>query len=207
MILVSNSEIVEMFYNKTIQAAPTEFIEVGCYEGSASKYLSKKMPNCFVTAYEANPINFKHFSKDLKNYNINYVHNAISNFTGETTFHLLNSKKTNIKSSLSERTKAKKTVPVSVNCNTLNELHYNNNHNHTYSMWIDAEGHGYEVLEGASNLLENTTHILIEVEKEQWWVDQKLYTDVINLLKSQNFTPIAYDREWSQYNILFEKNN
>ena len=205
MKLMSNSEIVELFYNKTIDTNPTEFIEVGCYEGSASKHLSTKMPNCSVTAYEANPVNFKHFIKDLENYNINYVHNAISNFIGETTFHLLNTDKTNIKSSLSKRSKSKKTFPVSVKCNTLNELHYKSNH--TYCMWIDAEGHGYEVLEGASNLLKTTKYILIEVEKEHWWVDQKLDTDVINLLESQNFTPIAYDREWSQYNILFENNS
>jgi FkbM family methyltransferase len=205
MILISNTEIVKLFYDKTIESNTTEFIEVGCYEGSASKHLSTKMPNCKVTAYEANPVNFAHFSKELNAYNITYVNKAICEYDGETTFHLLDSLKTNIKSSLSKRTKAKRSTPVSVKCNTLDTLHYHDDH--TYSLWIDAEGHGYEVLQGASKLLDNTKYILIEVEKHSFWVDQKLDTDTIDLLKSKNFTPIAYDRDWTQYNILFKKNS
>jgi len=204
MILLNNNEIVKLFYKKTIECAPTQFIEVGCYEGSASKYISTELPDCKVTAYEANPVNYKHFYDDFTSYNIKYINKAISNFDGATTFHLLNSLKTNIKSSLSKRIKNRKTTPVKVTCGTLNTLHFKKNH--TYSMWIDAEGHGYEVLEGASNLLANTKYILIEVEKEHWWVNQKLDKDVIKYLEEKDFTPIAYDREWSQYNILFEKN-
>jgi FkbM family methyltransferase len=203
MILLSNLKIVELFYEKAIQCNPTEFIEVGCFEGSASKHLSTKLPNCRVTAYEANPINFEHFSKELTNYNINYVNKAISNFNGDTIFFLLNPTKKNIKSSLAKRSKPRKTTPVLVKCDTLNNLHYNVNH--TYCMWIDAEGVGYEVLEGASDILDNTKYILIEVEKEQFWVGQKLDTDVISLLKLKGFAAVAKDREFSQYNILFEK--
>lgn len=205
MILLSNTEIIKLFYDKTIEANTTEFIEVGCYEASASKHLSTEMPECKVTAYEANPVNFAHFGKELNDYNIDYINKAISNFNGETTFHLLNSSKINIKSSLSKRTESRRTIPVTVECNTLDTLHYKDNH--TYSLWIDAEGHGYEVLEGASKLLDNTKCILIEVENYAVWIDQKLDTDVINLLKSKNFIPVAYDRDWTQYNILFEKNS
>ena len=108
MILIPNTEIVKLFYDKTIEANTTEFIEVGCYEGSASKHLSTEMPNCKVTAYEANPVNFAHFSKELNLYNINYVNKAICEYDGETIFHLLDPLKRNLKSSLSKRTKAKK---------------------------------------------------------------------------------------------------
>jgi FkbM family methyltransferase len=202
MILLTNTEIVNLFYDKTIESNPTDFIEVGCFEASASKHLSTQLPTCTVTAYEANPINFKHFNKELKRYNINYINKAISNFNGSTTFYLLSPTKTNIKSSLSKRTKSKKTTPVTVECNTLDHLH--NKEDGTYSIWIDAEGHGYEVLEGAINILPKTKYILIEVEKEPWWVDQKLDTDVVKYLESKGFVPIAKDREWSQYNILFE---
>lgn len=205
MILLSNTEIVKLFYDKTIEANTTEFIEIGCYEGNASKYLSTEMPNCKVTAYEANPVNFAHFSKELNAYNINYVNKAICEYDGETTFHLLDSLKINIKSSLSKRTKQRRTKPVLVKCNTLDTLHYRNDH--TYSLWIDAEGHGYEVLQGASKLLDNTKYILIEVEKQSFWINQKLDIDVMNLLKFKRFSPIAYDRDWAQYNILFEKNS
>lgn len=202
MQLLTNPEIVKLFYSKTIQSLPSQFIEVGCFEGSASKHLSKELPNCKVTAYEANPVNFKSFKEELSTFNINYVNKAISNFEGETEFHLLSSTKKNVKSSLSKRIKSKKTTPVTIECNTLDNLHYNNND--SYSLWIDAEGHGYEVLEGASKILMNTNYILIEVEKQKFWIDQKLDNDVIKFLQIQNFVPIAYDREWTQYNILFE---
>jgi FkbM family methyltransferase len=205
MILLTNEEIVQLFYKKTLEANPTEFIEVGCFEASASKFLSSKMPNCKVTAYEANPINYEHFSNELKKCNINYVNKAISNFNGETTFHLLDTVKINIKSSLSKRTKSRKTKPVIVSCSTLNKLHFKNNN--TYSIWIDAEGHGYEVLQGASDLLPNTKCILIEAEKEQFWLNQKLDVDIIKYLELKGFTAIAKDSERSQYNILFEKNS
>ena len=202
MQLLTNPEIVKLFYNKTIQSLPSQFIEVGCFEGSASKHLSQKLSNCKITAYEANPINFKSFKEDFNKYNINYVNKAISNFEGETTFYLLSSTKKSVKSSLSKGIKSKKTTPVTVECNTLDTLHYNSKD--SYSLWIDAEGHGYEVLAGASKILMNTNYILIEVEKQKFWIDQQLDNDIINFLKTKNFIPIAYDREWTQYNILFE---
>lgn len=204
MILFSNTDIVKLFYDKTIEANTTEFIEVGCYEGSASKHLSTKMPTCKITAYEANPINFAHFSKELDAFHFNYVNKAICDYDGEITFHLLDSFEINIKSSLSKRTKARKSKPISVKCYTLDTLHYRNDH--TYSLWIDAEGHGYEVLRGADKLLDNTKYILIEVERYKFWIDQKLDTDTIDLLESKNFMPIAYDSDGLQYNILFGKN-
>ena len=213
MTVLSNEELTNMFLNSVVTLRPDFFIEVGCFEASASIYVSSKLPECNVYAYEANPHNYSNFKDQLLQYNFNYVNKAISDFHGTTQFYLQKLKKKNKNknkhvrgnNSLLKRTDRKvEYEEVSVNCNTLDNLHYQEDS--TYALWIDAEGKGFEVLTGSEQILKKTKLLLIEVESIRHWKEQLLDYDVIALLTMHGFKQIYRDQEYpEQYNILFEK--
>jgi FkbM family methyltransferase len=190
---------------------PSAFYEIGAFNAETSIHIKRHLANCDVYAFEANPYNFNEFKKEAIDSNIQYMYSAISNETGTAIFNIQAKKKNKElepirgNNSLFERNEKgvhyeKVTVPVETIDNYFKSKHT------TVCMWIDVEGKGYEVLSGAKNSLIDTKLILIEVESYQFWKDQKLDTDIIKLLKSHNFLPIARDYETeNQYNILFCK--
>lgn len=204
---LSGPDLVELFLSKTISYGPTDFIEVGCFEGSASKRISKELPSCNVTAYEANPENYDHFKNDLSEYNINHIQKGVSNYNGEATFYRreLPTKKKVGNNSLMQRVDNRYYAnEVKIECVTLDEAHYSEDK--TFSIWIDAEGHAFQVLQGADKVLSKTKYVFIEVEGIQFWKDQKLDSDIVDYLSRKGFIPVKRDTEMGdrQYNILFE---
>lgn len=57
---------------------------------------------------------------------------------------------------------------------------------------IDAEGHHYEIIQGANNTLKSVLGLEVECEFFQLRKDQKIYFDVINQLKNYNFEFIDF---------------
>lgn len=207
--VVSNKALVKNFFDLVLDYRPTHFLEVGAFDASTSIRAAKNLPNTKCIAYEANTYNFEYF-KDKQEVlpNFSYEHLAISNHNNSVTFFVQRQKnKKKIKpvrknNSLLERSdEAFIYEEISVDCKTLDSIHP---HNETYCLWIDAEGKGFEVLEGAPNILKNTKYIFIEVEQQQFWKDQKLDSDVIEFLSNAGFNILAQDQEYeNQYNILF----
>jgi len=206
---LSNIHLVEEFYRILININPDCFLEVGAFKSETSCYVSKKFPSCKVTAYEANPFNYNEFKENLSTYNFDYINMAISNTSDPVTMYLQNkSFKGNNKfvrgnNSLLKRTDTKKEfIEVTVDCNTLDNLYKDKDKK--FVLWIDAEGKGYEVLQGATDLLPSVHAIFIEVEQKQFWEGQKLDTDIISYLESKGFYCYKQDHEFEkQYNILF----
>ena len=90
-----------------------------------------------------------------------------------------------------------------VSKNTLDNLH--NTNSESFCLWIDAEGHGYEVLQGAKEVLKKTQLIFIEVEETGHWVNQKLDRDILEFLEN-DFDAVARDQEYpKQYNLVFKR--
>lgn len=209
---LSNRELVVEFYKILDTINPDYFLEVGAFKAETSCYVSKKFPSCKVIAYEANPFNYKKFKDDLSKYNFDYINNAISDTDGPVTMYLQNkSFKGNDKfvrgnNSLLKRTDTKREfTEVSVKCHTLDSLY--NIKDKKFVLWIDVEGKGYEVLQGANKLLDSTHAVFIEVEQKQFWKDQKLDIDIIKYLESRGFYIYKQDQEFKkQYNILFLRN-
>lgn len=210
---LSNIELVEEFYKVLDKINPDYFLEVGAFQAETSCYVSENFPACKVVAYEANPFNYEKFKEQLSKYNFNYINNAISDTNGPVTMYLQNkSFKQNDKfirgnNSLLKRTSEKKEyTEVTVDCYTLDSLY--NIEDKKFVLWIDVEGKGYEVLQGASKLLDNVHAVFIEVEQKQFWKEQKLDTDIISYLKSKGFYIYKQDHEFKmQYNILFLRSN
>ena len=66
---------------------------------------------------------------------------------------------------------------------------------------IDTEGCGYEVLKGGLNSLGKTVFVEVEVEFREFFQDQKLFTDVNNLLDKNNFQLFDIQRIFTQQAI------
>ena len=209
--LLKNHDLIEKFLTLVKKTKPDYFLEVGAFEASASIYISTHLSNTQCIAYEANPFNYNYFKKQFLRYNnLEYTNLAISNYDGKVSFFIQDKrnkkkfkpvKKNN--SLLKRNDDAFQYKEITVYCNKIDTLY---NANNLFCLWIDAEGKGYEVLEGAKNILANTKYILIEVEEKKHWKDQKLDRDVIKFLNKLGFKILLRDQEYeSQYNILFEK--
>jgi FkbM family methyltransferase len=59
---------------------------------------------------------------------------------------------------------------------------------------LDTQGSEYEILEGCGNLLTDVKIIVIEVEFDKIYLDQKLFMDLYYFLKNKNFKLIKFLR-------------
>jgi len=88
MSILTNKQLVSLFYKKAKEIKPDIFCEIGAYEASASKELST-IENISIFAYEANKYIYEMYrdDKDLKN--VNYKNFAISNTTEKVNFYIM----------------------------------------------------------------------------------------------------------------------
>lgn len=207
---LTTNALRSLFYKKIKLLNPTTFVEVGPFEGETSKHISEMLPNTKIYAYEANPYNYNNFKYSIESYGVKYKNIAISD-SKKTASFFLQKKNNNVEyikgsHSLLKRSNDKiEYEEVSVKCDTLDNLNYSNNEK--YGLWLDAEGHNYNVLKGSINVLKQTEIIHVEVEKKKYWKDQKLDVDVIKFLLSLGFSVLAKDQEYpKQYNIIFIRN-
>lgn len=199
----NTKELFSLFYNCVEFLAPSVFIEAGCREATASKEIKRRLPECSVFAYEAGKESFDLFHHSICSAGVEHINMAISDTKGEGVFYKHNQGLTYGNNSLVVRNEPGWETAQKVQKDTLDNLHYDPNE--TFCLWIDVEGHGYEVLQGASNILKNTKLIMIEVEQLQFWKDQKLDTEIIELL-SEDFKILQRDQEYpNQYNIIFQR--
>ncbi len=197
--LVSTPEIQQAFINAAVSAKVDNFCEIGAYEASASIKMTELLPECNVVAFEANPLNYEQF-KDVPT---RYEHMAVSNRAGEVPFFFRPGVDPNVgNNSLLKRSNTEGHTETMVPCDTLDSLVWESDQN--YALWIDVEGHAYEVLEGAHRVLQQTLYILVELEMIRYWEAQSLDTRVFQFLKDRGFEPVAYDSEYVyQYNVMF----
>ncbi len=68
---------------------------------------------------------------------------------------------------------------------------------------VDTQGYNYEILEGSINTLKNSLGVECETEFAELYSNQKLFGDVNNLLKKNNFEFIDFTtlRRWNRYNL------
>ena len=73
------------------------------------------------------------------------------------------------------------------------------------AMWIDVEGHAYEVLEGLSKVKDSIYLIHVEVETQEVWPGQKVESDILALVKNMGFTPVARGANQIQHDLILVK--
>ncbi len=206
--------LFDFFQQLIIKTKPKYFFEIGAFDAKFSRETKLKIPECNFCAFEANPYNFDLFKNSVERDGVNYIHSAIGSYTGEVEFNLqnnINGQNINMvrgNNSILKRMQSNVDyTEVIVPINTIDGLFSDAIlPNETLAMWIDVEGYAHEVLHGAIESLVKTTMVFIEVEDFSYWKKQKLAIDVIELMMSNGFMPVARDFEYEgQYNLIFLK--
>ena len=201
---LTNSDLIDFFHKEVRHIQPTVFIEVGCREGEASIITKNCIPSCKVFAYEAGKETYDLFHEQIAEADVIHKNLAISNEKGSGSFYKNKDRPTIGSNSLMTRiNRGAWTDEQKVSKNTLDNLH--NTNSESFCLWIDAEGHGYEVLQGAKEVLKKTQLVFIEVEETEHWINQKLDRDILEFL-ANDFDAVARDQEYpKQYNLVFKR--
>lgn len=190
--------------------------DVGAFDGAHSKRF--RATGARVIAFEPNPACYEALSADeeIAAVGIEIVDKAVWNEDGSVGFHVVSlptagalSARTPI-SSVLERMPAygfasERTDVEAVRLDTyLTGLGATDSG--PIAVWIDTEGAGYQVIEGMEHIHRSVCLVQVEVETTQYWLRQRLDSDVLELMRRFGFTPIARSLGYLQYDLLFVSN-
>jgi FkbM family methyltransferase len=223
-----NSKIVKVFFSTLLKINPRVFCEVGASDGSISRAVKKAMPSTSVYAFEPNPSRYNENLELNLSADIKWLPLAVSNSVGPATLRVpiklgeayvsdgvfqagvYEESLASEKSSLLPRRGDCQYHNVEVCSTTLDafmadELATPGD----LGLWVDVEGLGWQVLDGAGSVLERTSVLFLELETVEFWREQKLAKDVLELLSQYELYPFCRDKEYgeSQFNVLFLKPN
>lgn len=220
----SHKCLVELFYDLQKFIRPKTFIEFGAFDAGFSRKIREMHPLSKVIAFEANPYNYQHFTRevDFRSQNIEYHHLAVSDRDNTTMSFQIQRKRSGIeappvkgddsllKRNVSDPHEVYRDIEyetVSVDTVTLDGFFAPTIFGlDDFSAWIDVEGALRPALSGASRTLAATRSILVEVEEKPFWSGQWTAGDVEDYLAKIGFEPIARDFEFEhQYNMVFVK--
>ena len=189
--------------------------DVGSMDGSDALRFQAAAPSAAVYAFEAHPRNLAAMraTRSLSASNIQTVEMAVTNFDGEAEFFAVEASlypgdDWRGMSSLHRRAAAPDALAVTrVKTSRLDSFLKGLSENPArLALWIDAEGMGYEVIEGAEGVIANVQFLHVEVETAPCIAPtQKLYADIKTLLCARGFELLACDRhsDKPQFNALF----
>jgi len=201
-------------YNKYFAEQAKTILEIGSRDGHDAYYLYLKLKAHKAYTFEANPNCYKVI-------NLNYpefhnIYGAVSNFTGQSTFNMVESSDWDAvgTSSLKDRNDSwydGRAIKITVDVDTMHNYIINYDIQPPFDVVkLDVEGCSYEVLEGFSSFIKDVKVLHVENETIQYWSDQKLANDVAELLSSkgffleysENFGTNSVDEVWVNGNFV-----
>lgn len=206
----STKALVELFFGIVRITQPKLFIEAGAKEATASTRAGKLLPDARIVAFEANPYNFAHFSKDPKftKARVEYTHQALTNKDGSVTFNIrktvngeavdpISGQNSLLQQKHADTTYEEVTVPAK-------RLDSFFPHPVPNAIWMDVEGATGDVVSGAERVLGQTQVAIVEMSDHGKWKGEWLSTKVITHFYKRGLVPVARDFEYkSQYNVVF----
>jgi len=190
-------------------------LDIGCLDGTHSRRFRRVLPKSRIIAFEANPTNYKSIMADvrMKEAQIEVQHLAVTNFNGILQFQVENLS-ANIKdgrkgmSSILKRKSGSlgiteveiPSIRIDSFLTSLDKLP------DKIALWIDVEGAAFEVLEGIGSVKEKIAVVHVEVETKEIWTGQKLENQILELMSSLGFVPIAHGHEDIQRDLVFVNN-
>jgi len=190
--------------------------DVGSMNGADSLNFRAAAPQASIYALEPNPHNLQlmNVDRELRENRIGIQPLAASNHDGVSDFFLVEAdySQPNFRcglSSLHRRWDPRypSTSLVQVKTTRLDTFLADKCRPKTrVALWIDAEGMGYEVVEGATGIIEHVYLVHIEVETTPCiGAEQKLYPEVKALLQRLGLIELAtdHDQAGEQFNALF----
>ncbi len=193
---------------------PDLILDVGSMDGSDSKKFKQLIPNAEVVAFEGNPDNYRAMCADvdLQKSGVRVVHRLVSNQEGNRSFFVQKSINTiaavnkGTSSAMRREQQGMVTEKVHLDAVRLDSfLAQEYPAKKRIAMWIDVEGHAYQVLEGLLKAQDSSYLIHVEVETVEIWPGQKVESDIIALAKGMGFIPVARGAHAIQHDLILIK--
>jgi FkbM family methyltransferase len=192
--------------------------DVGSLNGADALAFRNAVPGSRVYAFEPNPENFRRMEANpvFHERDIQVVSLAATNYDGEAEFFLVEADYAlrddrRGMSSLYRRPDEAPAAVVRINTTRLDTFLADKCRSDVrLALWIDAEGKGYEVIEGIAGVVQHVHLLHVEVETAPCiGMNQKLYPEVKALLHRLGFTELATDqaRSHAQFNVLFVRHD
>jgi FkbM family methyltransferase len=206
----------QRLFLKLLRTLPIDTVcDVGSLDGTDALRFRRALPKAEVIAFEPNPRNFDLMAADerLPKHGIRILPFAVSDREADAPFYVVGAQYARNRdvqrrgvSSLHRRANSSLIADVvQVRTVRLDHVLAKDASAARIALWIDAEGMGYEVVKGASRVLERTQMLHVEAETMALiGAEQKLLPDIERILDA-DFVLVATDqaREWPQLNALF----
>jgi len=197
-------EYLPDLYRKHVGEKANIIFDIGSRDGNDAAFLSEELSCSQTYVFEAHPECYKYIKENHPQLNVFHV--AVSNFTGTTEFNAIytNLLEAGI-SSMRDRNDNyytnQDTRKIEVNTDTMNNLIDKIKIKTEIDLVkVDVEGCSYEVLMGFGEKIKSIKMIHIELEEVQYWKDQKLAHEVMQILKDNDF--ILIDQKYFTENSV-----
>jgi FkbM family methyltransferase len=189
--------------------------DVGSMNGADALAFGTAIPRLSIYALEPNPHNFRRMAADpiLRNRNICVEPLAVTNYDGEGDLFLVEADYSQADSHCGMSSLYQRCDPyapasvVKVRTTRLDTyLADKRTPQARFALWIDTEGKAYEVIEGATGVVDHVYLLHVEVEtKPLIGSDQKLYPEVRALAHRLGFAELARDQpgDRDQFNVVY----
>jgi FkbM family methyltransferase len=176
---------------------PSNVFEIGANYAQDAEYLRKRfgLKESDIYVFEPHSAIIKAV-REL--YNFNSYDVAISNHNGRAIFHAIDVENNEYKnsgiSSLKKglTTHSQNFIDIEVDVVRMDTFIRDNKIESIDFLKLDVEGVNYEVLEGFGDELSRVKAIQVEGEYRQYWEGQKLYWDIEQLLRKNNFELVYF---------------
>lgn len=191
-------------YKKYFGDTAATIVEIGSRDAKDAYYLSQMLKSQKVYTFEANP--FCHKVIDSNYPEFHNIFGAVSNFTGQSDFNMVDSPNWDAvgTSSLRDRNDSwyqGQSTKIKVNVDTMHNYIINNNIIPPLDVVkIDVEGCSYEVLEGFGVFLKGVKVLHVENETFAFWEGQKLSEEVGEFLISNGFVK-DYEEKFGENSV------
>lgn len=179
-----------LFHSTLAYLKPDCVLDVGSRDGTDALTFRKILPHASITAFEANPALYAKMANDstLRSNEIEVRNVAVADKVGTFTFRVHDPDRGigSLRSPLGRPTYDE----YSVEACRIDEIIAAGQYQ-KIALWVDTEGTAFEVLEGASGLMDQIVSVHVEVEFWQLWSNQKIESDTRNKLESAGLVHIG----------------
>lgn len=177
-------------------------VEVGAYRGENTLELARRFPYGKVISFEPNPRKFDELMENVKDQpRVQVVPLALSNNRGAARLYLENSllnfseepqENAAILKPLSRNRQPGRDLFVTVPCSTLDVWCKENGVDRIDFLQLDAGGSEYQILQGASRILQTVQVIHTKTYLCRYWNEGKLFHELSHLLKKMGFELLSH---------------
>ena len=175
-------------------------LEAGGHIGQDTRWMATLWQDGTLHVFEPHPDSYKKLRIATENFqNVELYHMALSNTTGMAPLYLDGGDggASSLLKPLSHINDAylhcDLKQPYNATCTTVDEWAESNNVSTIDFFWIDVEGNELQLLQGASEMLDQVRAIYTEVNLREFWHNCTMYNTLKAWLKQKGFTEVWSD--------------